>query len=124
MLEADASGPAGVVSRRASDRLRAGHLWVYRSDVESLIPALGATEPPAGGLLTLMDSRRIPLGTGLYRAASQLAAARARRWGCARSPRSLASGVGSISKTLRCACARRWRCVLPCLPLAIQMRRD
>ena len=73
LLEADESGPAAVVSRRASDRLRAGHLWVYRSDVESLIPALGATEPPAGGLLTLMDSRRIPLGTGLYSAASQLA---------------------------------------------------
>ena len=73
LLEADESGPAAVISRRASDRLRAGHLWVYRSDVEQLIPALGATEPAPGALLTLLDSRRIPLGTGLYSGASQLA---------------------------------------------------
>ena len=73
LLEADEAGPAAVISRRAAERLRAGHLWVYRSDVESLIPALGATEPAAGGLLTLMDSRRIPLGTALYSASSQLA---------------------------------------------------
>jgi 23S rRNA (cytosine1962-C5)-methyltransferase len=73
LLEADEAGPAAIVSRRASDRLRAGHLWVYRSDVESLIPALGATEPVAGGLLTLLDSRRIPLGTAIYSSASQLA---------------------------------------------------
>lgn len=73
MLEADEAGPAAVISRRASDRLRAGHLWVYRSDVESLIPALGATEPAAGSLLTLLDSRLIPLGTALYSSASQLA---------------------------------------------------
>ena len=73
LLEADEAGPAAIISRRASDRLRAGHLWVYRSDVESLIPALGATAPVAGGLLTLMDSRRIPLGTGLYSATSQIA---------------------------------------------------
>ncbi len=73
LLEADEAGPAAIISRRAADRLRAGHLWVYRSDVESLIPALGATAPVAGGLLTLMDSRRIPLGTGLYSATSQLA---------------------------------------------------
>ena len=73
LLEADEAGPAAVISRRAADRLRAGHLWVYRSDVEDLIPALGATEPVPGGLLTLLDSRRIPLGTALYSSASQLA---------------------------------------------------
>jgi 23S rRNA (cytosine1962-C5)-methyltransferase len=73
ILEADEAGPAAIISRRASDKLRAGHLWVYRSDVESIIPALGATEAVAGGLLTLLDSRRIPLGTGLYSASSQLA---------------------------------------------------
>jgi 23S rRNA (cytosine1962-C5)-methyltransferase len=61
------------VTRRAADRLRAGHLWVYRSDVESLVPALGATEISGGSLVTVMDSRGIPLGTGLYSAASQIA---------------------------------------------------
>src|SRR3984885_14318407 len=66
-------GPAAAITRRAADRLRAGHLWVYRSDVESLVPPLGATEVAAGALVTVMDSRGIPLGTGLYSAASQIA---------------------------------------------------
>ena len=66
-------GPAAAITRRAADRLRAGHLWVYRSDVESLTPAIDATEIPAGELVTVTDSRGIPLGTGLYSAASQIA---------------------------------------------------
>jgi 23S rRNA (cytosine1962-C5)-methyltransferase len=66
-------GPAAEVTRRAADRLRAGHLWVYRSDVESLVPPVGATEIDGGALVTVMDSRGIPLGTGLYSAASQIA---------------------------------------------------
>src|SRR5580692_6055987 len=70
---AEAFGPAAAVTRRAADRLRAGHLWVYRSDVESLVPALGATEIAGGSLVTVMDSRGIPLGTGLYSALSQIA---------------------------------------------------
>ncbi len=72
LLEADEAGPAVVISRRAADRLRAGHLWVYRTEVEALIPALGATELVPGALVTLLDSRRIPLGTALYSSASQL----------------------------------------------------
>ena len=72
LLEADESGPAAVISRRAADRLRAGHLWVYRSECEALIPALGTTQLQAGELLTILDSRRIPLGTALYSSASQL----------------------------------------------------
>jgi 23S rRNA (cytosine1962-C5)-methyltransferase len=62
-------GPAAAVTRRAADRLRAGHLWVYRSDVESLVPLVGASEIAGGALVTVMDSRGIPLGTGLYSAA-------------------------------------------------------
>ncbi len=72
LLEADEAGPAAIISRRAADRLRAGHLWVYRTDVEALIPALGTMELPPGALVTLLDSRRIPLGTALYSSASQL----------------------------------------------------
>jgi 23S rRNA (cytosine1962-C5)-methyltransferase len=66
-------GPAAAITRRAADRLRAGHLWVYRSDVESLVPPVGAAEIAGGALVTVMDSRGIPLGTGLYSAASQIA---------------------------------------------------
>jgi 23S rRNA (cytosine1962-C5)-methyltransferase len=66
-------GPAAAITRRAADRLRAGHLWVYRSDIESLVPSVGATEVAAGALVTVMDSRGIPMGTGLYSSASQIA---------------------------------------------------
>ena len=69
---AQAHGPAAVITRRAADRLRTGHLWVYRSDVESLVPALGASEIAPGTLVTVVDSRGIPLGTGLYSTASQI----------------------------------------------------
>jgi 23S rRNA (cytosine1962-C5)-methyltransferase len=67
-----AHGPAAAVTRRAADRLRAGHLWVYRSDVESLVPPLGASEIEAGALVTVVDSRGIPLGSALYSSASQI----------------------------------------------------
>jgi 23S rRNA (cytosine1962-C5)-methyltransferase len=73
VVAAQLFGPAAGVTRRAADRLRAGHLWVYRSDVESLVPRVGATEIDGGALVTVMDSRGIPLGTGLYSAASQIA---------------------------------------------------
>jgi 23S rRNA (cytosine1962-C5)-methyltransferase len=73
VVAAQPHGPAAAMTRRAADRLRAGHLWVYRSDVESLVPAVGTTEIPGGSLVTVMDSRGIPLGSGLYSAASQIA---------------------------------------------------
>jgi 23S rRNA (cytosine1962-C5)-methyltransferase len=59
------------ISRRAADRLRAGHLWVYRTDLESQ-PSSAAPEP--GALVTITDSREIPLGTALYSSASTIAA--------------------------------------------------
>jgi 23S rRNA (cytosine1962-C5)-methyltransferase len=57
------------ISRRAADRLRAGHLWVYRTDIEPNQP-----EPGPGALVTLTDNRAIPLGSALYSTASTLAA--------------------------------------------------
>ena len=65
-------GPAAVVARRAADRLRAGHLWVYGSDVEALIPLTGAVGVEGGSLVAVMDGRGIPLGTALYSDASQI----------------------------------------------------
>jgi len=59
-----------TINRRAADRLRAGHLWVYASDIESLsVPDEAA--PPA--LLPVADSRGLLLGTALYSPASQIA---------------------------------------------------
>jgi len=57
------------ITRRAADRLRAGHLWVYRSDLEANQP-----EAAPGSLVTVVDSREIPLGTALSSSASQIAA--------------------------------------------------
>lgn len=56
------------VSRRAADRLRAGHVWVYASDVEDLQVA-----DPAPAFLPVADYRGMLLGTALYSPASQIA---------------------------------------------------
>ena len=56
------------ISRRASDRLRNGHLWVYATDIEALNAGAGAT--PA--LLPVADNRGLLLGTALYSPASQI----------------------------------------------------
>jgi 23S rRNA (cytosine1962-C5)-methyltransferase len=65
----DAPSPIATISRRAADRLRAGHLWVYRSDTEQLNPAT----PAPGALINVVDNRAIPLGTALYSDASEIA---------------------------------------------------
>ncbi|ADW67298.1 class I SAM-dependent rRNA methyltransferase [Granulicella tundricola] len=65
-------GPAAIITRRASDKIRAGHLWVYRTDVEQLLPAPGTTSVDPGALVTILDTRGIPLGSALYSSASQI----------------------------------------------------
>jgi 23S rRNA (cytosine1962-C5)-methyltransferase len=58
------------ISRRASERLRAGHLWVYSTEIEALgLPKKGET--PA--LLPVADNRGLLLGTALYSPTSQIA---------------------------------------------------
>ncbi len=66
---ADAQVFGARISRRAADRLRAGHLWVYASDIESVELPIG--DPPA--LLPVADSRGMLLGTALYSPTSQIA---------------------------------------------------
>ncbi|MGB9032364.1 MAG: class I SAM-dependent methyltransferase, partial [Acidobacteriaceae bacterium] len=62
-------GIAGAVrvTRRAADRLRAGHVWVYRSDVEEWPGEVAA------GLVPMTDRQGDLLGTGLYSPASEIA---------------------------------------------------
>lgn len=72
--EPQAALPSSIgarVSRRAADRLRAGHVWVYSSDIESL--NLPGTEPGANTLLPVADYRGVLLGTALYSPTSQIA---------------------------------------------------
>ena len=55
------------VSARGAQRLKSGHLWVYRSDVE------GTDGIPAGALVHVRDQRGRMLGSALYSSASQIA---------------------------------------------------
>lgn len=64
--QAPARGDAAVISHRAAGRLRAGHVWVYRSDVTAL------PEEPAP-LLPVRDARGALLGTALYSPTSEIA---------------------------------------------------
>lgn len=57
--------PTVAVSRRGADRVRAGHPWVYRSDVES-------SEAEPGDLVRVTDRRRA-IGWALWSSASQIA---------------------------------------------------
>ena len=61
--------PGAIVSRRAADRLRSGHVWVYASEIERV--ELGEGEEPA--LVPVADNRGLLLGTALYSPASQIA---------------------------------------------------
>jgi 23S rRNA (cytosine1962-C5)-methyltransferase len=75
-LQASTTGAVAEITRRAAERLRAGHLWVYRSDVERLAAApgdAGRDEVQPGALVSVVDSRGIPLGTALYSAESEIA---------------------------------------------------
>jgi 23S rRNA (cytosine1962-C5)-methyltransferase len=56
------------INRRAADRLRSGHLWVYASDIESI--ELENETAPA--LLPVADNRGLLLGTALYSPVSQI----------------------------------------------------
>jgi 23S rRNA (cytosine1962-C5)-methyltransferase len=61
--------PGARITRRAADRLRSGHLWVYASDIESI--ESDEENPPA--LLPVADNRGVLLGTALYSPSSQIA---------------------------------------------------
>ncbi|MGA7752173.1 MAG: class I SAM-dependent rRNA methyltransferase [Candidatus Sulfotelmatobacter sp.] len=59
--------PKIKISPRGATRLKAGHVWVYRSDIVS------ANDAAPGSLVTVTDQRGKPLGTALYSSSSQIA---------------------------------------------------
>ena len=61
-----ASFPVVVASRRGAERLRSGHLWIYRSDLVSAMAS-------AGSLVEVHDERGRSLGSALYSSSSQIA---------------------------------------------------
>jgi 23S rRNA (cytosine1962-C5)-methyltransferase len=95
----DSPLPTGArINRRAADRLRSGHLWVYASDIESV--HLPAGEAPA--LVQVADSRGLLLGTALYSPTSQIALRMV-----ARAAISDAAWLDLLESRLRAAIARR-----------------
>ena len=59
--------PTVKVSPRGANRLKSGHVWVYRSDIVS------ADGVDSGSLVTVTDQRGKALGTALYSSSSQIA---------------------------------------------------
>ena len=59
--------PDVKISPRGANRLKSGHVWVYRSDI------LSANGVPPGSLVAVTDQRGKALGTALYSSSSQIA---------------------------------------------------
>ncbi|MGB9074363.1 MAG: class I SAM-dependent rRNA methyltransferase [Terriglobales bacterium] len=64
---ADHAEPSVRISPKGSARLKAGHPWVYRSDMSS------ADDVPPGSIVRVLDIRGKFLGTALYSNSSQIA---------------------------------------------------
>jgi 23S rRNA (cytosine1962-C5)-methyltransferase len=62
--------PEVRVSARGAGRLQSGHVWVYRSDLQTTRTTEDIT---AGVLVRVADHRGKPLGTAFYSSASQIA---------------------------------------------------
>jgi 23S rRNA (cytosine1962-C5)-methyltransferase len=96
-VPAPAAPVGAIISRRAADRLRSGHLWVYASDVVSTrLPKPDAT------LIPVADQRGIFLGTALYSPASQIALRMV-----SRDPLDQAAWLKLLAARLHTAIARR-----------------
>lgn len=60
------TGPVAQVSARGAERLRSGHLWIYRSDV------LDITNASSGDIVRVHDNRARPVGWAHYGAESEI----------------------------------------------------
>jgi 23S rRNA (cytosine1962-C5)-methyltransferase len=56
-----------IVNQRGADRIRRGHLWIYRSDV------VKADDTPGGSIVTVRDQNRNFTGQAFYSDSSQIA---------------------------------------------------
>lgn len=66
-LISDPGAPTVVISQRGAARLKAGHVWVYRSDV------ISADSVGPGSVVAVADERGRLFGTALYSSSSQIA---------------------------------------------------
>ena len=56
-----------VIRKRGADRIRRGHLWVYRSDI------LDSKRAQPGGIVAVLDERAAVIGKAFYSSMSQIA---------------------------------------------------
>ena len=56
-----------TVNKRGADRIRRGHLWIYRSDVSD------ASDAGGGSIATVRDQNRNFVGQAFYSDSSQIA---------------------------------------------------
>jgi 23S rRNA (cytosine1962-C5)-methyltransferase len=56
-----------IVNKRGADRIRGGHLWIYRSDV------IKADDAAGGAIVTVRDQNRNLIGQAFYSDSSQIA---------------------------------------------------
>jgi len=61
------AGPKAVISVRGANRLKSGHVWVYRSDV------LSTGDAAPGAVVAVVDERGRFFGSALYSSSSQIA---------------------------------------------------
>jgi 23S rRNA (cytosine1962-C5)-methyltransferase len=61
------AGPRAVISLRGVNRVKSGHVWVYRSDV------LSTKEAAPGSVVAVSDDRGRFFGSALYSSSSQIA---------------------------------------------------
>jgi 23S rRNA (cytosine1962-C5)-methyltransferase len=61
------AGPRAVISLRGVNRLKAGHVWIYRSDV------ISAVDAGVGAVVSVYDERGRFFGSALYSTSSQIA---------------------------------------------------
>jgi len=105
--EPDAA-PGARISRRAADRLRSGHVWVYASEVESLVTGADQTEAGPPALLPVADNRGLLLGTALFSPSSQIALRMVSHQAIAQ-----AEWLELLAARLRAAIARRRPLITP-----------
>jgi 23S rRNA (cytosine1962-C5)-methyltransferase len=60
-------GPRAVISLRGVNRLRSGHVWIYRSDV------ISTADAAPGSVVAVVDERGRFFGSALYSSSSQIA---------------------------------------------------
>ncbi len=62
-----------TVTKRGADRIRGGHLWIYRSDIADTNDTTETREIMRGAIVTVRDQNRNFVGQAFYSDSSQIA---------------------------------------------------